>query len=75
MRLLLKLIFYAAAIAALCWLVGETAASFNRATAMGSTPDASRAYALFSVYLIAGAALAMFVAWDVSQLIGWQAER
>lgn len=74
MRLILKLIFYAAAVAALCWLVRQIGVSFDRATALSSTADASRAYALFSVYLIAGAALAMFVAWDVSQFLGWQAE-
>jgi len=75
MRLLLKLLFYAVAIAALCWLVPQIAASFNRATAAGSTPDASLAYALFSVYLITSAVLAVFVAWDVAQFFGWQAER
>ena len=75
MRLVLKLLFYAAVIAALCWLVPQIAASFNRATAAGSTPDASRAYALFSVYLISSAVLAVFVAWDVAQFFGWQAER
>lgn len=75
MRPLAKIIFYVAAISALCWLVPQIAASFNRATAAGSTPDATRAYSLFAVYLLAGAALALFVAWDVSQFFGWQAER
>ena len=73
MRLVLKFFFYAAAITALCWLVPQIAAGFHRATAAGSTPDVSRAYALFSVYLIVGAALAMFVAWDVSRFLGGQA--
>lgn len=75
MRVLAKIIFYAAVVGALCWLVPQIAASFNRATAAGSTPHASRAYGLFSLYLIVGAALAMFVAWDVSQFLGWQAEK
>jgi len=75
MRLVPKLLFYAIAITALCWLVPQIAASFNRATAAGSTPDASRAYALFSVYLITSAVLGIFVAWDVTQFFGWQAER
>ncbi len=70
MRVILRLLFYAAVIAALCWLVPQIAASFNRATAAGSTPDASRAYALFSVYLIVGGTLAVFVAWDVSRFLG-----
>ncbi|MEY4385684.1 MAG: hypothetical protein RLY20_967 [Verrucomicrobiota bacterium] len=70
MRLLLKLLFYAAAICALCWLVPHIAASFHRATAEGSTPDASRAYALFAVYLLMSAALALFVAWDVARSLG-----
>lgn len=75
MRLILKLLFYAAAITALCWLVTQMQVSFERATAAGSTPDTSRAYALFAVYLLTGAALALFLAWDVSQFFGWQAER
>ena len=75
MRLLLKLLFYAAAIAGLCWLVPQIAAHFERATGADSTPDASRALALFAVYLITGIALALVVAWDVSHFFGWQAER
>lgn len=70
MRLVLKLLFYAAVIAALCWLVRRIGVSFDRATELSSTADASRAYALFSVYLISGAALAVFVAWDVSRFLG-----
>ena len=73
-RLILKLLFYAAAIVGLCWLVRQIAVSFDRATELSSTDEASRAYALFSLYLLAGAALALFVAWDVSQFFGWQAE-
>jgi hypothetical protein len=75
MRLVLKLIFFAAAITVLCWLAPRIAESINRATAAGSTPDASRAYALFSIYLITAAALAVFVAWEISQFFGWQAAR
>jgi hypothetical protein len=73
MRVLFKLLLYAAALGALCWLASQMAASFNRATAATSTPDASRAYALFSAYLIASAVLGGIVAWDVSRLFGWQA--
>ena len=75
MRLLAKLFFYAADIAALCWLVPQIAASFHRATAANSTPDASRAYALFAVYLLTGAALALFAAWDASRFLGEMAGR
>lgn len=75
MRLLLKLLFYAAAIAALCWFVPQIATSFNRATAAGSTPDASRAYALFALYLLAGAVLAIFAAWDAAHFFGDMAGR
>lgn len=70
MRIVLKLIFYVAAISALCWLMPQIAVSFHRATTAGSTPDASRAYALFAAYLLVGAALALFVAWDVSRFVG-----
>jgi hypothetical protein len=70
MRLLLKLAFYAAAIAALWWLLPQIAASLNRATEAASTADASQGYALFAVYLIIGTALGLFVAWDVSRLLG-----
>ena len=75
MRLTLKLICYAAALIALGWLVPQIEASFVRATGAGSTPDASWAYALFSVYLLASAALATFLAWDISRFFGWQAGR
>ena len=75
MRLVLKLTFYAVAVTALCWLVPQIAASFNRATAAGSTPDASRAYAMIAVYLLIGAAVAMFAAWDASRFFGELAGR
>lgn len=75
MRLVLKLLCYAAALAAMWWLVPQIELSFQRATAAGSTPDASRAYALFSAYLVVSAALAAFVAWDVSRFLGSQAGR
>jgi signal transduction histidine kinase len=75
MRLVLKLVVYAAAIGMLCWLARQIGVGIDRATEFPPTSEASRAYALFSLYLVTGAALAMFVAWDVSQFLGWQAER
>lgn len=75
MRLLLKLLCYATAIAGLWWLLPQMAVSFDRATAANSTPDASRAYALFATYLLAGGVLAVFLAWDVAQFLGAQAGR
>lgn len=70
MRLFLKLLFLGLAMAALAWLVPQIAASFNRATATGSTDDGTRAYALFSGYLLVSAALAVFLAREVAVFSG-----
>ena len=70
MRLFLKLLFLGLAMAALAWLVPQIVASFNRATVTGSTDDATRAYTLFSGYLLVSAALAVFLAREVAVFSG-----
>jgi hypothetical protein len=70
MRLFLKLLCLGLAMATLVWLVPQIVASFNRATAAGSTDDATRACVLFSGYLLASAALAVFLAREVAVFSG-----
>lgn len=70
MRVLLKLIGYVALVAALCWLLPRIATGFQRATEAGNAPEATRAWFFFVGYLLAGAVLAVFVAWDVSRFFG-----
>lgn len=70
MRVVLRILFYLAVLAALGWVLPQIAASLHRATSLDSTADASRAYALFAGYLLIGGALAVIVAWDVSRFFG-----
>lgn len=70
MRIALKVILYTALFASLCWLLPQITASLNQATEAAASAEATRGYALFALYLVAGAALALIVAWDISSLLG-----
>ena len=70
MRVVLRVIFYIVAITALWWLLPRISANLNEATEAASTAAASRGYALFAIYLLVGAGVALLVAWDVSRALG-----